>query len=113
MKKSLILFFAILSILSISSQAMAEKATLWDKTKAGASTALNWTAKTSQKGWQATKAGAGDALKWTSKKSKKGWKATKEGTSEAAEWTSKKSAQGWESTKNTANKLIHQKKHDD
>ena len=96
MRKFIIILFSLFTLMGISSQAMAaEEAGLWEKTKQGANTVVEWTVQTSKKGWQATKEVASDVADWTTEKSKKGWKATKEGASDAADWSAGKSDEGW------------------
>jgi hypothetical protein len=106
MKKFIIILFSLFTLMGVSSQAMAaEEADLWEKTKKGANTVVEWTVETSKKGWQATKEVASDVADWTTEKSKKGWQATKEGTTDVVDWTAEKSKKGWESTKKGAGEL--------
>jgi len=82
MKKLLTIFFSLFALMSISSQAMAKEDDLWEKTRKGANTAIEWTVEKSRQGWEATRQGAIDVAGWTAEKSEKGWEATKEGVNE-------------------------------
>jgi len=102
MKKLLISMFTLFALISASSYAMAGESGLWEKTKAGANAAIEWTAEKSGQGWRATKAGADRLAAWTVKKSRSAWDATKKGAHQAAAWTAKQSRNSWEATKQGA-----------
>jgi len=114
MKKLLITVFALFALMSASSYAMAEEGGLWEKTKAGASAAIEWTVYKSQQGWRATKEGAANLAAWTGKIASRAWDATKKGTHQAAAWTAKitrahiKLLHGWTTKITSARiKLLH------
>jgi hypothetical protein len=107
MKKLLVITVSLLAILSLTNPAMASERTLWQQTKTGASSALEWTVTTSGKVWAATKEHASSAAAWTSDKASKGWDSTKEGVSDAAKWTGEKSRAGWQYAKNETGEISH------
>jgi len=105
MKKLLITIFSLFALMSASTYAMAEEGGLWEKTKAGANTAIEWTAEKSQQSWNATKQGVAHMAEWTGKKSSIAWEATKKGSRHAAAWTAEKSKKGWDATKQSASNV--------
>jgi len=95
MKKTVMTLFALLSLMGISSFAIAQEQNLWGKTMKDADSVVAWSVETSKKGWQATKERASGVVEWTADKTQQGWKVTKEGTVDIAEWTLQTSKKAW------------------
>lgn len=91
MKRMTIISLFLMAMLNAAPQQAIADDNLWDKTKAGASSAwentvslvdeaVAWTVERSSAAWEATSKAAGDAANWTGEKAEKGWQATREAT---------------------------------
>lgn len=69
MKKVSLVCMTIFSLMLFATFAVAEES-FWDKTKDGATDAVDWTKEKSEKGLEAAKEGTEKAVDWTKEKSK-------------------------------------------
>jgi len=91
MKKMMIVSLMIFGLMNAPQIAAAEE-DMWDKTKAGASSA-----------WSSTTTFVSEAADWTVKQSRSAWENTSKAAEDAAQWSSEKVQKGWHSTRKMAN----------
>lgn len=93
MKKTIFISAFLAALLNVAPQQALAEDSLWEKTKAGASSA-----------WKSTTELVDDAVVWTVERSSAAWEATREAANDAADWTGEKAEKGWQATREATTK---------